>query len=303
MTHLNDSPLPDSLALQFIATGNAGIVTSQSEEVPVALHQVSIETEEQPVDIINVSVNSTECDVRKGRHELMGNSSSDQSPSETQSAAESFSCLIRQQLTCCTQALEHYSDSLPYKVLSTCLRSLQYKYCSCESLDPSHGLGLANILENYTKSLGDMHPTHPEESGDFDMTSQDNKLLCCVAGWLGDSFGKMSHQIASNVEHFKMRHIKCIDNLPPAKDILDGVFPKCMVMLFNCWLNAANSLCPADHSYSVAKKLRLSSSHNLSKDSTGSVNYPLIQLLLEFANNTLISGVAHVVYSRVMQSV
>lgn len=118
--------------------------------------------------------------------------------------------------------------------------------------------------------------------------------LNTLSRWLGEEFRKLEPAIAKRVLTFKEQHINSIDNLPPAEQVALELFPPCMVQLISAWiglteLHSADSL-QMDHNYGHKQK---------SSDKPPGQNrnlFPIIQLILEFANNALVSGVAHVVY-------
>ncbi|XP_069136278.1 uncharacterized protein [Argopecten irradians] len=122
---------------------------------------------------------------------------------------------------------------------------------------------------------------------------QRNATLNIVSHWLGQEFHKFEPKISQRVEDFKQTHINCIDNLPPAESIVDIVFPSFMKELIVCWTSQSHPSPSVtnDHDYSPPVKKLCSSPA-----------YPLVQHILEFANHALVSGVAHVVYSRLRHS-
>ncbi|XP_060067379.1 uncharacterized protein LOC132547612 [Ylistrum balloti] len=131
-------------------------------------------------------------------------------------------------------------------------------------------------------------------------SSQRNLFLHIVCHWLGQEFHKFEPLISQRVEDFKQKHINCIDNLPPAERIVDLVFPSFMKELIVNWTSRTSSspfgCMGSDHDYSPPVK-------RLCVSDDSSPAYPLVQHILEFANHALVSGVAHVVYSRLRHSV
>ncbi|CAH2295819.1 Hypothetical predicted protein [Pelobates cultripes] len=103
----------------------------------------------------------------------------------------------------------------------------------------------------------------------------DNSLLFEVSSWLGSRFQRENECISQQVEEFKRKHIDRISDLPPAEELVDALFPKAMKVLLLNWMGLADKA-------SVSK---LQS------------EYPILLLILEFANRNLITGVAHVLYS------
>ncbi len=145
-------------------------------------------------------------------------------------------------------------------------------------------------------------------------------LLRAASTSLGGVFHEFKEAIGDKVELFKLQNINQIDSLPSAKEIVQTLFPQCMQDFMVAWMcgpdtdkNQENSASVArDHDYSpLAKKARRNSlsAANDSVENTNQENerqspniFPFIQLILEFANNVLISGVAHVLYSRLLHS-
>ncbi|XP_071181252.1 uncharacterized protein [Mytilus edulis] len=119
-----------------------------------------------------------------------------------------------------------------------------------------------------------------------------DKFLNFICKYVGKELNKFESQISDNVIMFKENHIKCIDNLPPPEQIIDDIFPLCMKELIVHWMNPhkglANQTCA-----NISEPKRFKSSPDILPD------FHIIQLILEFVNNSLISGVAHVVYSRI----
>lgn len=100
-------------------------------------------------------------------------------------------------------------------------------------------------------------------------------LLSCIGKWLGQQFHAANSKISQKVEGFKLNHIDRITDLPPAEDLATQLFPEAMQTLLLHWMG-------------------LSEESSLEKRRT---EYPILLLILEFANHNLITGVAHVLYS------
>lgn len=114
----------------------------------------------------------------------------------------------------------------------------------------------------------------------FNLSTHKAVLLSLLGEWLGKEFASLQPSVNAKAELFKLRHIESIDKLPPAKELVSELFPQCMRTLIYNWMQTteesdgppeAKKLCPDVH--------------------------PYVQLILEFANNTLVTGVAHVLYS------
>ncbi|TRY65332.1 hypothetical protein DNTS_032239 [Danionella cerebrum] len=100
-------------------------------------------------------------------------------------------------------------------------------------------------------------------------------LLTAVSGWLGQQFSAANSSISERVEAFKAQHIEHITNLPPPEDLATQLFPEAMRHLLTHWMGLS------DESQSWKR-------HS---------EYPIVLLILEFANHNLVTGVAHVLYS------
>ncbi|KAM9394523.1 uncharacterized protein KZ484_005554 [Pholidichthys leucotaenia] len=102
-----------------------------------------------------------------------------------------------------------------------------------------------------------------------------SSLLKCVGQWLGQQFHAANSSISQKVEGFKVQHIERISDLPPADELAVELFPEAMLTLLLHWMG-------------------LSEESNQEKRHS---EYPILLLILEFANHNLITGVAHVLYS------
>ncbi|XP_059405743.1 uncharacterized protein si:ch211-110p13.9 [Carassius carassius] len=102
-----------------------------------------------------------------------------------------------------------------------------------------------------------------------------SSLLKAVAGWLGQQFNAANSTISHRVEGFKAQHIEHITNLPPPEELATELFPEAMRNLLAHWMGLSDE------------------AENWKRHS----EYPILLLILEFANHNLITGVAHVLYS------
>lgn len=102
-----------------------------------------------------------------------------------------------------------------------------------------------------------------------------SSLLRAVAGWLGQQFNAANSTISHRVEGFKAQHIEHITNLPPPEELATELFPEAMRNLLAHWMGLSDE------------------AENWKRHS----EYPILLLILEFANHNLITGVAHVLYS------
>lgn len=130
-----------------------------------------------------------------------------------------------------------------------------------------------------------------KSSADSSLDTQDRcdisaAMLEVTSDWLGREFHSMHNFVQDSVAKYKTENIHSIGTLPSAQRTC-SIFPRAMVVLFERWL-ASPSV--ADEPMTDSKSL--SDTRDI---------YPFIQLLLEFANNSLISGVAHVVYTQILK--
>lgn len=100
-------------------------------------------------------------------------------------------------------------------------------------------------------------------------------LLNCIGRWLGQQFHAANSKVSQKVEGFKVNHIEQISDLPPAEELTAQLFPEAMQTLLLHWMGLSEE--------SSLEKRR--------------IEYPILLLILEFANHNLITGVAHVLYS------
>ncbi|XP_066545840.1 uncharacterized protein LOC136712917 [Amia ocellicauda] len=109
-----------------------------------------------------------------------------------------------------------------------------------------------------------------------DMNSVYNScLLSTIGSWLGQQFNVANACISKQIEGFKLSHIDRITDLPPAEELVSQLFPESMKILLMNWMGLSDAT-------AVWKR------HS---------EYPILLLILEFANHNLITGVAHVLYS------
>lgn len=102
-----------------------------------------------------------------------------------------------------------------------------------------------------------------------------SSLLSCIGRWLGQQFHAANSCISQKVEDFKVQHIEQISDLPPAEELATELFPEAMQKLLLHWMG-------------LSEESALEKRHS---------EYPILLLILEFANHNLITGVAHVLYS------
>lgn len=172
-------------------------------------------------------------------------------------------------------------------LVSSC-RSLLKSYKNIGRLHGSNGLHRV-IDQHQQVSQGVLSPT--------DLTGQttvQSLVQISTAKWLAKSFCHLHPQVKGQTSRFKQENIQCVDSLPCAQDLCAALFPRAMVVLFEDWLvftHAASFPSADEHSGKRRKP---------SNPESSALIYPFIQLILEFANNTLVSGVAHVLFTRLI---
>ena len=146
-----------------------------------------------------------------------------------------------------------------------CLQSESFRECD-------------KLLACFTDILNN-YQTH--NIADNDNREPDNKdVLCNVSNWVGMQFRLYKNDIETSVTEFKRRHIATIDKLPPSKAVVEELFPQSMIVFLKAWMDVETE-------ETNCKKW---------------LPYPSIQLILEIANQTLVSGVSHVLYSRLVNT-
>ncbi|KAI4889399.1 hypothetical protein NFI96_034088 [Prochilodus magdalenae] len=207
------------------------------------------------------------------------------------------------------QKIEDFVISQPVSGLSEELSSADHDYCSIsEQVDFEQSSALAEklcIIGNKLKSKSILEVNQEETvfklldyveywiSGQQDedrlteavmallqthshgYSIYSSLLVQAVAGWLGQKFHAANSSISQQVEGFKMQHIEHITDLPAAEELATELFPEAMRNLLINWMGLGEE---------TATWKRLS-------------EYPIVLLILEFANHNLITGVAHVLYS------
>lgn len=181
--------------------------------------------------------------------------------------------------------------------LEKCLSLLELLNCHFRASNEGEGFDL-EFLKFCCVKFKESNITVDRQDYDLEFSRGKVKFLTIVGMWLGSEFNNCSSTISRRVDEFKQRHINCIDNLPPAHEIVDLIFPAFMSAFLLHWQGDSSIMnelketqLMVEHNYN-SKKSKMEDFH------TGP-NYPLIQLILEFANNALISGVAHVVFSKI----
>ena len=181
------------------------------------------------------------------------------------------------------------------KQLEKCLALLELLKIHFTAMDESEGFD-QDFLKFCCLKFRETDFFNGHFEGDLGVSK--SKFMTILSMWLGTEFYKCSTIISSKVDDFKQQHINCIDNLPPSIEIVRHIFPVFMSTFLLHWqgfssdFNEMNETqLTLEHNY-ISKKLKMDVPQSCP-------NYPLIQLILEFANNALISGVAHVVFSKI----
>ena len=167
-------------------------------------------------------------------------------------------------------------------------------------LDNQSSLFLWEILDEYRITLKDSAQL---KNFTDQIPLNFNVLLCVMSRNIGEQFSSFKKSISSNVDIFKTEHINEIDNLPSAQELVRLLFPHCMQIFMVAWMGTNSEVDPNGPS-PKRRKLRKDFQQDGSQDTESQPPnvFPFIQLILEFANNVLISGVAHVLYSRLLHS-
>ena len=187
------------------------------------------------------------------------------------------------------------SNSKDCLLLTRLITAVDY-YCQ-ECLDENSD-GACNILEKIMLRHVELKKESviKGKSDNFGLSQCTHTVLCAVSECLGQAYNSLAVAIMQRVEQFKKDHIGHIDELPSPHSLVNQLFPQCMQELLIQWMGPHGTGYPEDHSYSTPeKKLKRGKDHEVEK------LYPFIQLILEFTNNALITGVAHVLYTRLLQ--
>uniref|UniRef100_H3BFA2 Si:ch211-110p13.9 n=1 Tax=Latimeria chalumnae TaxID=7897 RepID=H3BFA2_LATCH len=132
---------------------------------------------------------------------------------------------------------------------------------------------LAHMIPQLLSYISELIAEDGSHKGNCSVYS--NCLLHTISSWLGCQFFFANASISKRVEEFKERHIDRITDLPPAEELVNALFPQAMKILLLNWMGL-------NEDSAVWKRQS---------------EYPILLLILEFANHNLITGVAHVLYS------
>lgn len=137
--------------------------------------------------------------------------------------------------------------------------------------------------------------------------------LRLVSEWLGVEFACLRTTISQHVELFKTDNINRISDLPSPRTVVHHLFPHCMILLMLCWMGddlpkfRVGSTVDSSHTEdspgtSEVLNLRTFDHNYIADDCQESHLFSFIQLILEFANGCLVSGIAHVLYPRLLHA-
>ncbi|PIK48159.1 hypothetical protein BSL78_14987 [Apostichopus japonicus] len=128
-----------------------------------------------------------------------------------------------------------------------------------------------------------------------------NSSLICISQWLGEKFNLLVPVVAEKVDSFKKANFNQITELPSDREMIRELFPAAMYELFSKWIDVAMH----DRNHLIDSP-DLGGTHHIHSSSSKETNklgiYSLLLLLLEFSNQALVSGVAHVLYPRFVAS-
>ena len=192
------------------------------------------------------------------------------------------------------------------KLINACLNTLLALSKQLESLEHSEDTPSDDTtLVDYPMSSNSFGSAKPSDNSSDGANGNHNgafkedlvtlckeAVLCEVADWLGREFLNYHDKIGEQVTLFKQGNINNIGNLPSAYCLVGEVFPKFMRSFFCTWMRV-----PFFSQESCETTL---DEEGLQENRTNL--YPVIQLILELANESLVSGVAHVLMSQLLQS-
>lgn len=200
------------------------------------------------------------------------------------------------------------TGEVSHQIICQILLALDYlKHISSEDTENFSKWGFAffEMMEQFLVLVkSDMYEDSVDDT--FGLPREKYALLYVVSEWLGREYHKLEKTINKRVENFKKENLMSVDSLPPSESTIDMLFPSFMKQLLVCWLDSSNdqkdkalnwlaASAFADHNYSPPAKMCKMASGSAGGDRP---LFPLVQLILEFATDSLVSGVAHVVYSR-----
>jgi len=145
----------------------------------------------------------------------------------------------------------------------------------------------------------------------YDVGGRRGVWLRLVSEWLGGEFACLRTTINQHVEMFKADNIDRISDLPSPRTVVRHLFPHCMILLMLRWMaddppkfRVGQTVDHHEDSLGTSEMWnRTESDHNyIADDCQESHLFSFIQLILEFANGCLVSGIAHVLYPRLLHA-
>ncbi|KXJ29062.1 hypothetical protein AC249_AIPGENE1192 [Exaiptasia diaphana] len=135
-----------------------------------------------------------------------------------------------------------------------------------------------NECDNVMSTLLDILCSYKSMATDVEIDDQE-RWLCTVSQWVGREFKKHKNTIESNATEFKKKHIAAINKLPPAEALIREIFPTSMIVLLKTWMDI----------------------EAMKTESEKWLPFPLMQLILEFANQTLYNIPSRVLLAPILQ--
>lgn len=189
----------------------------------------------------------------------------------------------------------HYTSETSIKFTSYVLLTLEYlahfANSDANSLDFT-GMVIFTWMEEFLLLVNADSRTL-EHSISYDIKEEKYILLGLVSEWLGNEYHNLECQIGQKVKKFKEQNILSIYSLPSSENIVNTLFPAFMKTFIMNWLGFSEKGIKADscidHCYTFS---------TVNPSLNQKTNFPLVQLMLEFGTNCLISGITHVVLCR-----
>ncbi|XP_010895640.4 uncharacterized protein si:ch211-110p13.9 [Esox lucius] len=255
---------------------------SRLNDIPLKMnYSLTVQLDPLPSQVI-VDMYDQELKLKLMSQSLQGNLHEAVDIPQTDTGSPVFTSADHDYCTLTDKSLLAQPVHLCASVLSKKLQALEAKLSSDQTLGTNQLETILLLLENIERCVS--RPLEERDVAETVITLLDaqklrsvysSHLLYSIGRWLGQQFHAANSCISQQVEDFKVRHIERITDLPPAEELASELFPEAMRTLLLHWMG-------------------------LSNDSTlwkRQCEYPILLLILEFANHNLITGVAHVLYS------
>ncbi|KAL4223771.1 hypothetical protein ACF0H5_017237 [Mactra antiquata] len=161
---------------------------------------------------------------------------------------------------------------------------------------------MEEFLTQVKPDLSDGISPTSTENNSFNIPNYKFILLYLISDWLGHEYQALESQIAEKVYKFKQENIMTIDLLPSSENLTDTLFPSFMKLFIENWCGFGESRKSASNEtrHNAGPDSEIGADHCYSEPMrvVRDTNHPLVLLMLEFGSNSLISGIAHVVFSR-----